>query len=81
MMPTGVIQTLSSYVCNLGVYICIRRFPNLQLRGAFVISGLVVGLIATVFLYTLPNDAYVNRLLALYWSYVYLGPYIGAFIP
>ncbi|KAH7242860.1 putative allantoate permease [Fusarium solani] len=76
MMPTGVIQTLSSYVCNLGVYICIRRFPNLQLRGAFVISGLVVGLIATVFLYTLPNDAYVNRLLALYWSYVYLGPYI-----
>lgn len=81
MMPTGVIQTLSSYVCNFGVFFCIRRFPNLQLRGAFVIGGLVVGLIATVFLYTLPTDAYVNRLLALYWSYFYLGPYIGALNP
>ncbi|KAL6354254.1 hypothetical protein LRP88_11580 [Fusarium phalaenopsidis] len=76
MMPSGVIQTLSSYVCNFGVYFCIRRFPNLQLRGAFVIGGLGVGLIVTVFLYTLPTDAYVNRLLALYWFYVYLGSYI-----
>ncbi|KAI8676095.1 MFS domain-containing protein [Fusarium sp. Ph1] len=76
MMPSGVIQTLSSYVCNFGVYFCIRRFPNLQLRGAFVIGGLGVGLIVTVFLYTLPTDAYVNWLLALYWFYVYLGSYI-----
>ncbi|KAJ5453428.1 allantoate permease [Penicillium daleae] len=76
MMPTGAIQTLSSYLCNFGVYFCIRRFPNLQLRGAFVIGGLVVGMIATVLLYTLPTDAYARRLLALYWSYFYLGPYI-----
>ncbi|KAF4431484.1 Allantoate permease [Fusarium acutatum] len=76
MMPTGVIQTLSSYLCNFGVYFCIKRFPNLQLRGAFVIGGLVVGMIATVLLYTLPTDAFTSRLLALYWSYFYLGPYI-----
>jgi hypothetical protein len=81
MMPTGAIQTLSSYLCNFGVYFCIRRFPNLQLRGAFVIGGLVVGMIATILLYTLPTDAYVRRLLALYWSYFYLGPYIGECTP
>ncbi|EWZ49146.1 putative allantoate permease [Fusarium oxysporum Fo47] len=76
MMPTGIIQTLSSYLCNFGVYLCIKRFPNLQLRGAFVIGGLVVGMIATVLLYTLPTDAFTSRLLALYWPYFYLGPYI-----
>ncbi|KAF6813218.1 MFS allantoate transporter [Colletotrichum sojae] len=76
MMPTGVVQTLSSYVCNFGVYLCARRFRGLQLRGAFVIGGLVVGMIATVLLYTLPLDNYTARLWALYWSYFYLGPYI-----
>ncbi|KAK2036821.1 putative allantoate permease [Colletotrichum somersetense] len=78
MIPTGVIQTLSSYLCNFGVYYCTRRFKNLQVRGAFVIGGLVVGMIATVLLYTLPLDSYTPRLLALYWSYFYLGPYIVA---
>ncbi|KAH7039556.1 putative allantoate permease [Microdochium trichocladiopsis] len=78
MMPTGVIQTLSSYVCNFGVYYCAKRFTNMQLRGAFVIGGLMVGMIATVLLYTLPLDSYTSRLLALYWSYFYLGPYIVA---
>lgn len=77
MMPTGVIQTLSSYICNFGVYFCVRRFPSLQLRGTFVIGGLIIGMIATVLLYTLPVDDYTGRLWALYWSYFYLGPYIG----
>ncbi|KAJ0337442.1 hypothetical protein COL154_013129 [Colletotrichum chrysophilum] len=78
MMPTGVVQTLSSYVCNFGVYVCVRRFKGCQLRGAFVIGGLVVGMVATVLLYTLPLDSYTGRLWALYWSYFYLGPYIVA---
>ncbi|KAF5506705.1 putative transporter [Colletotrichum siamense] len=78
MMPTGVVQTLSSYVCNFGVYVCVRRFKGRQLRGAFVIGGLVVGMVATVLLYTLPLDSYTGRLWALYWSYFYLGPYIVA---
>ena len=80
MMPTGVIQTLSSYVCNFGVFWAVRKFPHLQLRGAFVIGGLLIGMIATIFLYTLPTTAYVNRLLALYFSYFYLGPYIGMYM-
>ena len=77
MMPTGVVQTLSGYICNFGVYLCARRFPHLQLRGLFVIGGLLVGMISTVLLYTLPLDHYVSRLMAFYWSYFYLGPYIG----
>lgn len=77
MMPTGVIQTLSSYLCNFGVYFCIRTFRGVQLRGVFVIGGLIVGMIATMLLYTLPLDSYVSRLIALYFSYFYLGPYIG----
>ncbi|KAF5009778.1 hypothetical protein FDECE_4051 [Fusarium decemcellulare] len=76
MMPTGVVQTLSSYVCNFGVYFCSKRYPHLQLRGAFVIGGLLIGMIATVLLYTLPVDSFTSRLWALYWSYFYLGPYI-----
>lgn len=77
MMPTGVVQTLSSYVCNFGVYFCAKKFQGKQLRGAFVIGGLGVGMISTVLLYTLPLENYVSRLLALYFSYFYLGPYIG----
>lgn len=80
MMPTGVVQTLSSYVCNFGVYLCARRFEHLQLRGAFVIGGLVIGMIATVLLRTLPLDNYTGRLFALYFSYFYLGPYIGKYL-
>ncbi|KAK1637672.1 MFS general substrate transporter [Colletotrichum phormii] len=77
MMPTGVVQTLSSYVCNFGVFWCVRRFgKGVQARGLFVVCGLLVGMVATVFLYTLPIDNYSARLWALYWSYFYLGPYI-----
>ncbi|KAH8893996.1 MFS general substrate transporter [Thozetella sp. PMI_491] len=76
VMPTGIIQTLSSYICNFGVFYCERRWPHLRVRGCFIIGGLLVGMIATIFLYTLPTDAYISRLLALFWSYFYLGPYI-----
>jgi len=41
-----------------------------------IIIGLIVGMIAAIFLYTLPLTALHNRLAALYVSFFYLGPYI-----
>lgn len=76
MMPTGIIQTLSSYLCNGGVFLCAKYFPRKQCRTAWVLFGIIVGLISSVFLYTLPLTDYNSRLAALYMSYFYLGPYI-----
>ncbi|KAI0144514.1 MFS general substrate transporter [Xylariaceae sp. FL1272] len=75
-MPTGIIQTVSSYICNGGVFLCIRFLPQYQTRTAWILFGLVVGLISATFLYTLPLTDYYGRLAALYLSYFYLGPYI-----
>ncbi|KAF4121379.1 Allantoate permease [Geosmithia morbida] len=75
-MPTGIIQTMSSYICNGGVFLCAKYLPQRQCRVAWVLFGIVVGLISAVFLYTLPLDDYLGRLAALYMSYFYLGPYI-----
>jgi hypothetical protein len=77
-MPTGIIQTASSYLCNGGVFLCAKYFPLKQCRIAWVIFGIIIGLISSVFLYTLPLDNYNGRLAALYMSYFYLGPYIVA---
>ncbi|KAK2741717.1 hypothetical protein FQN55_008216 [Onygenales sp. PD_40] len=76
MMPTGIIQTLSSYICNGGVFLMTKHFPRHQVRGAFIIFGIVVGMIAVVFLYTLPIANLNSRLAALYMSYFYFGPYV-----
>ncbi|KAM3448636.1 hypothetical protein MY3296_007595 [Beauveria thailandica] len=75
-MPTGIVQTISSYMCNGSVFLCAKHFPQYQCRTAFVILGIVVGLVSSVFLYTLPLDAFHSRLAALYMSYFYSGPYI-----
>lgn len=75
-MPTGIIQTISSYMCNGGVFLCAKHLPQYQCRTAFVIFGIMVGLISSVFLYTLPLNAFHSRLAAIYMSYFYLGPYI-----
>lgn len=77
-MPTGIIQTVSSYMCNGGVFLCAKYIPTRQLRGTWVIFGCIVGMIAAIFLYTLPLTALHSRLAALYMSYFYLGPYIVA---
>jgi len=77
-MPTGIIQTVASYMCNGGVFVCAKYLPQYQLRGAWVIFGCVIGLISATFLYTLPLAALNGRLAALYMSYFYLGPYIVA---
>ncbi|KAG9255121.1 putative allantoate permease [Emericellopsis atlantica] len=78
MMPTGIIQTFSSYICNGGVFLCAKYLPGKHLRCAWVVFGIIVGMISAVFLYTLPLNALHSRLAALYMSYFYLGPYIVA---
>ena len=75
-MPTGILQTVASYVCNGGVFLTAKYFPAKQLRTAWVMFGIIVGMISAVFLYVLPLDNYNGRLAALYCSYFYLGPYI-----
>ena len=77
-MPTGIIQTVASYMCNGGVFLCAKYLPNKHLRGAWVIFGSIVGMVSTIFLYVLPLDNLNGRLAALYMSYFYLGPYIVA---
>jgi ACS family allantoate permease-like MFS transporter len=75
-MPTGILQTLASYICNGGVFLCAKHFPTKQLRTAWVLFGIIVGMIAAIFLYALPLGNLQGRLAALYCSYFYLGPYI-----
>ena len=75
-MPCGIMQTVSSYVCNFGVFLCLKYLPGKPCRVAFILFGLIVSLIASVFLYTLPIGNLHGRLAALYMSYFYLGPYI-----
>ncbi|KAI1613447.1 MFS general substrate transporter [Exophiala viscosa] len=77
-IPNGIVQTASSYICNGGVFLAVRYMPQYHFRGAFIMFGVIVGLIAAIFLYTLPTTAYHSRLAALYMSFFYLGPYIVA---
>lgn len=77
-IPNGVIQTASSYICNGGVFLALKFYPKYHFRGISIMFGIIVGLIAAVFLYTLPLDALHSRLAALWMSFFYLGPYIVA---
>jgi ACS family allantoate permease-like MFS transporter len=77
-MPTGIMQTVASYVCNGGVFLIAKYFPAKQLRTAYVMFGIIVGMISAVFLYVLPLNNYTGRLAALHCSYFYLGPCIVA---
>lgn len=76
MMPTGIIQTVASYLCNGGVFLCLKYLPSYQTRVAWILLGILVGLTSTVFLRSLSLDNYHGRLAALYMAYFYLGPYI-----
>ncbi|KAI9729381.1 MAG: hypothetical protein M1834_006905 [Cirrosporium novae-zelandiae] len=75
-MPCGIMQTVSSYLCNGSVFLAAKYLPKLQLRGCIIIFGELVGMIASTFLYTLPLNNLHGRLGAMYVSYFYLGPYI-----
>ncbi|KAK8069921.1 hypothetical protein PG994_006537 [Apiospora phragmitis] len=76
MMPTGVVQTVASYSCNGGVFLCLKHAPKYQTRVAWVLVGILVGLISTIFLLTLDLDDYNGRLAALYMAYFYFGSYV-----
>ncbi|KAK6219453.1 Valine--pyruvate aminotransferase [Pestalotiopsis sp. IQ-011] len=75
-MVEGVVATISAYLCNGGVWYLTRRWPRLQCRVPIIILGELVGMIASVFLYTLPITAVGGRLAALWMAKFFLGPYI-----
>ncbi|KAK8044157.1 transporter [Apiospora rasikravindrae] len=76
MMPTGVVQTAASYLCNGGVFLCVKYLPTYQTRAAWALLGILGGLASTVLLRTLAVDDYSGRLAALYMAYFYYGPYV-----
>lgn len=76
-MPTGILETVAGFMCNGAVFFMARKYGNrFQIRGLVMIIGLVIGMIAAIFLYKLPLDALHARLAVLYVSFFYLGPYI-----
>lgn len=75
-MPTGIIQTVSNYLCNGAIFLAVNYYPKYNIRCGVVVVGCIVGLIPAVFLYTLPLDALKSRLASLYVSYFYIGPYV-----
>lgn len=50
MMPTEIMQTASSYICNGGAFLCAKHFPGVQTYTTWVLFGIIVGLISSVFL-------------------------------
>ncbi|KAK9420002.1 hypothetical protein SUNI508_06761 [Seiridium unicorne] len=75
-MPEGAVATISAYLCNGGVWYLTRRWPKLQCRVPIIIAGELVGMIASIFLYTLPQSNVGGRLGALWMAKFFLGPYI-----
>ncbi|CAJ2509251.1 Uu.00g142770.m01.CDS01 [Anthostomella pinea] len=75
-MPEGGVATASAYLCNGGVWYLTRRYPKLHCRVGIIIAGEVVGMVASVFLYTLPFENTHGRLAALWMAKFFLGPYI-----
>ncbi|KAH8651416.1 MFS general substrate transporter [Xylariales sp. PMI_506] len=75
-MPEGAVATLSVYACSGAVWYLTKRFPNIKCRVAVIVVGELIGMIASIFLYTLPVTAIGGRLAALWIAKVFLGPYI-----
>ncbi|KAF2023988.1 MFS general substrate transporter [Setomelanomma holmii] len=55
-MPTGIMRPVASYMCNGGVFLTAKYFPTKQFHTAWVMFGIIVGMIAAVFLYALPRQ-------------------------
>ncbi|KAH9906068.1 putative allantoate permease [Xylariomycetidae sp. FL2044] len=75
-MPEGGVATVSAYLCNGGVWYLTRKWPKLQCRVGIIIAGEIVGMVASVFLYTLPFENTGGRLASLWMAKFFLGPYI-----
>lgn len=75
-MPEGVVGTISTYSCSLAVWYLTKRWPNVQSRVAVIVGGELIGMIASIFLYTLPLTEVGGRLACLWLAKFFLGPYI-----
>ncbi|KAF2166005.1 hypothetical protein M409DRAFT_66912 [Zasmidium cellare ATCC 36951] len=75
-MPEGVVGTISTYSCSLAVCYLTKRWPNKQSRVAVIVIGELIGMIASIFLYTLPLTEVGGRLACLWLAKFFLGPYI-----
>jgi MFS transporter, ACS family, allantoate permease len=75
-MPEGLVANISTYGCSIAVWYLTKRFPKVQSRVAVIVAGELIGLIASIFLYTLPMDNIGGRLTCLWLAKFFLGPYI-----
>lgn len=75
-MPEGVVGTISTYGCSLAVFYLSKHWPRLQCRVLVIVAVELIGMIACVFLYVLPQDAIGGRLACLWLAKFFLGPYI-----
>jgi ACS family allantoate permease-like MFS transporter len=74
-MPTGIVQTAASWSMSAIVFWAAGKYPKKNIRCIVMICGQLIGMISSIFLYTLPLEALKSRLAALYMSYFYLGAY------
>lgn len=75
-MPEGVVGTISTYGCSLAVFYLSKHWPRLQVRVLVIVAVELIGMVACVFLYVLPQDAIGGRLACLWLAKFFLGPYI-----
>lgn len=77
-MPTGISARVSAVLRNGTIFLLVTRYhSHYQIRGVVIILGLIAGMVAAVFLYTLPLSALHARLGALYMSFFYLSHYLS----
>ncbi|KAG7816751.1 hypothetical protein KL928_004215 [Ogataea angusta] len=74
----GVMQTASSWFTTFTIFFIEKKWPNAKSRGFVMIGYLVPALISAILLYKLPYTNYTGRLVSLYFSFFYLGPYIAS---
>lgn len=75
-MPEGVVGTISTYGCSLAVFYLSKHWPRLQVRVLVIVAVELIGMVACIFLYVLPQDAIGGRLACLWLAKFFLGPYI-----
>lgn len=75
-MPTGLMQTCSVYSSSGVLFLLERYYPQKHFKGLVLCFFLIPAFIGTGCLYKLPLDWYKSRLVSLYFSFFYLGPYI-----
>lgn len=75
-MPEGVVGTISTYGCSLAVYYLSKKWPRLQCRTLVIVTVELIGMVACVFLYVLPQHVVGGRLACLWLAKFFLGPYI-----